>query len=45
VELLRALVQAIGLLRDRGDRLEATTLRHPWKQLDPGLRAGLVYAA
>ena len=45
VELLRALGQAIGLLRDRGDRIEATTLRHPWRQLDPGLRAGLVYAA
>jgi len=45
VELLRALAEAIGLIRDRGDRIEATTLRHPWKQLDPGLRAGLVYAA
>ncbi len=45
VELLRALAQAIGLLRDRGDRIEATSLRHPWRQLDPGLRAGLVYAA
>src|SRR6266540_7097687 len=45
VELLRALAQAIGLVRDRGDRIEATTLRHPWRQLDPGLRAGLVYAA
>jgi hypothetical protein len=45
VELLRALAEAIGLVRDRGDRIEATTLRHPWKQLDPALRAGLVYAA
>jgi len=45
VELLRALAQAIGLVRDRGDRIEATTLRHPWRQLDPGLRAGLAYAA
>jgi hypothetical protein len=45
VELLRGLAQAVGLLRDRGDRIEATTLRHPWRQLDPGLRAGLVYAA
>ncbi|HZD00887.1 MAG TPA: hypothetical protein VFA46_12065 [Actinomycetes bacterium] len=45
VELLRALAQAVGLVRDRGDRIEATTLRHPWRQLDPGLRAGLVYAA
>jgi hypothetical protein len=45
VELLRALAHAVGLLRDRGDRIEATTLRHPWRQLDQGLRAGLVYAA
>ena len=45
VELLRALAEAIGLVRDRGDRIEATTLRHPWRQLDSGLRAGLVYAA
>jgi hypothetical protein len=45
IELLRGLAQAIGLLRDRGERLEATTLRHPWRQLDPELRAGLVYAA
>src|SRR6266545_3283194 len=45
VELLRGLAEAIGLLRDRGDRVEATTLRHPWAQLDVDLRAGLVYAA
>jgi hypothetical protein len=45
VELLRGIAEAIGLLRDRGDRVEATTLRHPWAQLDPDLRAGLVYAA
>jgi hypothetical protein len=45
VELLRALAEAIGLVRDRGERVEATTLRHPWRQLDLGLRAGLVYAA
>jgi hypothetical protein len=45
VELLRGLAEAVGLLRDRGDRIEATTLRHPWAQLDPDLRAGLVYAA
>jgi hypothetical protein len=45
IELLRSLAEAIGLLRDRGDHLEATTLRHPWAQLDPDLRAGLVYAA
>jgi len=45
VELLRGLAEAVGLLRDRGARVEATTLRHPWAQLDPKLRAGLVYAA
>jgi hypothetical protein len=45
VELLRGLAEAVGLLRDRGARIEATTLRHPWAQLDPDLRAGLVYAA
>ncbi len=45
VELLRGLAEAIGLLRDRGYRVEAPTLRHPWAQLDPDLRAGLVYAA
>jgi hypothetical protein len=45
VELLRGLAEAIGLLRDRGDRIEATTLRHPWARLDPDLRAGLAYAA
>ena len=27
------------------DRLEATSLRHAWAQIDRGLRAGLVYAA
>ena len=45
VELLRGLAEAVGLVRDRGQRLEATTLRHPWAQLDPALRAGLVFAA
>jgi hypothetical protein len=45
VELLRGLAEAVGLLRDRGARVEATTLRHPWAQLDPKLRVGLVYAA
>ena len=45
VELLRGLAEAIGLLRDRGDRVETTTLCHPWAQLDLELRAGLVYAA
>jgi hypothetical protein len=45
VELLRAVAEGVGLLRVRGDRLEATSLRHAWAQIDPGLRAGLVYAA
>jgi len=45
VELLRAVAEGVGLLRVRGDRLEATSLRHAWAQVDPGLRAGLVYAA
>jgi hypothetical protein len=45
VELLRAVGEGVGLLRIRGDRLEATSLRHAWSQIDPGLRAGLVYAA
>jgi hypothetical protein len=30
VELLRAVVEGVGLLRVRGDRLEATGLRHAW---------------
>jgi hypothetical protein len=45
VELLRAVAQGIGLLRLRGDRLEATGLRHAWAQLDRGLQAGLAYSA
>jgi hypothetical protein len=45
VELLRAVGEGVGLLRVRGDRLEATSLRHAWAQIDPTLRAGLVYAA
>jgi hypothetical protein len=45
VELLRAVGEGVGLLRVRGDRLEATSLRHAWAQIDAGLRAGLVYAA
>jgi hypothetical protein len=45
VELLRAVAEGVGLLRVRGDRLEATSLRHAWAQIDWGLRAGLVYAA
>jgi hypothetical protein len=32
VELLRA--EGVGLLRVRGDRLEATSLRHAWAQID-----------
>jgi hypothetical protein len=45
VELLRAVAEGVGLLRVRGDRLEATSLRHAWIQIDQGLRAGLCYAA
>ena len=45
VELLRAVAEGVGLLRVRSDRLEATSLRHAWAQIDSGLRSGLVYAA
>jgi hypothetical protein len=45
VELLRAVAEGVGLLRVRGDRLEATSLRHAWAQIDQTLRAGLTYAA
>jgi hypothetical protein len=45
VEFLRLLAQAVGLLRVRGSRVEATALCAPWRRLEPGLRAGLVYAA
>ena len=45
VELLRAVAEGVGLLRVRADRLEATSLRHAWAQIDRGLRSGLVYAA
>jgi len=45
VELLRAVAEGVGLLRARGDRLEATSLRHAWAQIDESLRAGLTYAA
>jgi hypothetical protein len=45
VELLRAVAEGVGLLRVRGDRLEATSLRHAWGQIDEGLRAGLTFAA
>jgi hypothetical protein len=44
VELLRCVAEGVGLLRARGDRLEATSLRHAWTQIGEGLRAGLVYA-
>jgi hypothetical protein len=37
--------RGVGLLRVRGDRLEATSLRHAWAQIDEGLRAGLTFAA
>ncbi len=45
VELLRAVAEGVGLLRVRGDRLEATSLRNAWAQIDESLRAGLTYAA
>ena len=45
VEFLRLLAQAVGLLRVRGSRVEATALCASWGRLDDGLRAGLVYAA
>jgi len=45
VEFLRLLAQAVGLLRVRGSRVEATALCGAWSRLDDGLRAGLVYAA
>jgi hypothetical protein len=45
VELLRCVAEGVGLLRVRGDRLEATSLRHAWTQIDVSLRAGLTYAA
>ena len=45
VELLRAVAEGVGLLRVRGDRLEATSLRHAWAQIDETLRAGLTFAA
>jgi hypothetical protein len=37
--------EVVGLLRVRGDRLEATSLRHAWGQIDESLRAGLTFAA
>jgi hypothetical protein len=45
VELLRTVAEEVGLLRVRGDRLEATSLRNAWTQIDESLRAGLTYAA
>ncbi|HEX8134021.1 MAG TPA: hypothetical protein VF880_11420 [Actinomycetes bacterium] len=45
VELLRCVAEGVGLLRARGDRLEATSLRHAWAQIDQTLRAGLTFAA
>jgi hypothetical protein len=45
VALLAAVGVAVGLLRVRGQRLEATGLRDPWSGISPGLRAGIVYAA
>jgi hypothetical protein len=45
VEPLRAEAEGVGLLRVRGDRLEPTSLRHTWSQIDEGLRAGPTFAA
>jgi hypothetical protein len=45
MELLRAVAEGVGLLRVRGDRLEATSLRNAWSQIDESLRAGLTFAA
>ena len=36
VELLRCVAEGVGLLRVRGDRLEATSLRHAWAQIEEG---------
>jgi hypothetical protein len=38
VELLRCVAEGVGLLRARGDRLEATSLRNAWSRIDEGLR-------
>jgi hypothetical protein len=38
VELLRAVAEGVGLLRVRGDRLEATSLRNAWSQIAQTLR-------
>jgi hypothetical protein len=45
VDLPRAVAEGVGLLRVRGDRLEATSLRHAWSKIDETLRAGLTFAA
>jgi hypothetical protein len=45
VELLRCVAEGVGLLRARGDWLEATSLRNAWSQIDEGLGAGLTFAA
>ena len=37
--------QELGPLRVRGDRLEATSLRNAWSQINEGLRAGPTFAA
>jgi hypothetical protein len=37
--------RGVGLLRVRGDRLEPTSLRNAWTQIDESLRAGLTFAA
>jgi hypothetical protein len=45
VKLLRCVAEGVGLVRVRGDRLEATSLRNASAQIDESLRAGLTFAA
>jgi len=40
VELLRCMAEGVGLVRVRGDRLEATSLRHAWARFDEGCAQG-----
>jgi len=40
VELLRCVAEGVGLVRVRGDRLEATSLRHAWARFDEGCAQG-----
>jgi len=40
VELLRCVAEGVGLVRVRGDRLEATSLPHAWARFDEGCAQG-----